>query len=62
MTLADRKQELLRAILADMRAASDAVDEANGTSDYNARLVALALIARYYLRTIDEVENGDDPC
>ncbi len=42
----------LRHIIADMQAASEAVDEANGTSDYNMRLVALALIARHYLREL----------
>ena len=36
--------------IADMQRASDLVDEANGTSDYNARLVELALIAREFLR------------
>jgi hypothetical protein len=40
----------LIAIVADMQAASDAADEANGTSDYMARMVALALIARHFLR------------
>ncbi len=40
----------LIATLADMREASAAVDDANGTSDYNVRLVALALIARHFLR------------
>ena len=38
--------------LAAMRKASDLIDEANGTSDYQTRLVALALIAREYLRRV----------
>ena len=37
-------------ILADMQAASDAVDASSGTSDYQARLIALGLIARHFLR------------
>ena len=36
--------------LDEMRLASHLCDEANGTSDYNMRLVALALIAREFLR------------
>jgi hypothetical protein len=49
--------EAVRAILADMRTASDDVDEAQGTSDYQVRLVALALIARHFLRECaDELE------
>ena len=42
-------------ILGDLQAASDHVDDAAGTSDYQARLLALALIARHLLR-----ECGDD--
>lgn len=37
-------------IIADMQRISDAVDEAAGTSDYQTRLVALALVARHFLR------------
>jgi hypothetical protein len=44
----------LRQILDDMRGASAAVDDSAGTSDYTARLVALALISRHFLR---EMEN-----
>jgi hypothetical protein len=40
----------LHVILADMQIASDLIDEANGKSEYQARLVALALIARHFLR------------
>ncbi len=40
----------LRLIEADLQLASDAVDEANGTSEYTVRLVAVALIARHLLR------------
>jgi hypothetical protein len=43
---------LLEQIVVDMQAVSDAVDDANGTSDYQVRLVALALIARHYLREL----------
>ena len=50
----------LKPILDDMRAASAAVDDANGTSDYNTRLVALALIARHFLREL-EVEGAASP-
>ena len=42
--------ELVAAILADMQAASDAVDDAAGTAEYQHRLIALALIARHFLR------------
>ena len=41
------------AAIADMRLASNAVDEASGSSDYQTRLVALALIARYFLRELE---------
>ena len=37
-------------VIAEMRLANDQVDDANGTSDYNTALVALALIAREFLR------------
>lgn len=40
--------------LADMRYASGLVDDAAGTSEYQARLVALALIARHFLRESDK--------
>ena len=36
--------------VADMKQASDGVDDANGTSDHISRLVALALISREFLR------------
>ena len=47
----------LSLILADMRRASDVADEASGTSGYLGALVALALIARHYLRELP----ADDP-
>lgn len=56
----EEKARLLERILADMREASDAVDAANGTSDYNARLVALARVTRHYLRRLDEEEPERD--
>ena len=39
-------------IIEDMQRASDAIDEAYGTSEYAARCVALALIARHFLREV----------
>ncbi len=38
------------ALLADMQRASDAVDDAVDPRDYDARLIALAYVARHYLR------------
>jgi hypothetical protein len=44
------RRSLKEQIIRDMQEASRQVDDANGTSDYNMRLVALALIARHFLR------------
>jgi hypothetical protein len=41
-------------ILADMRRASALIDEATDPIDYQMRLVALALLARQYLRELDQ--------
>lgn len=48
-------------ILREMQAASDAVDDAYGTSEYEKALIALALIARHFLRErAQTVEWGDN--
>lgn len=56
-------------IIADMRAISDAIDEAHGTfdyqvrlgtSDYQVRLVSLALVARHFLRELAKGQR--QPC
>lgn len=49
--------EKLKPIIDDMRLASDAADAANGTSDYQASLIALALIARHFLRELEAIEE-----
>lgn len=38
--------------------ASDAADEANGYSEYHPRLIALALIARQFLRELPELRSS----
>lgn len=69
MTPAER--DLMRLILTDLQAASDAADTANGTAEYSLRLVAVALIARHFLRecgavlsaaiATPEVDNRGEP-
>ena len=48
-------------IVADMRRASAAVDEAKGGIEYNARLVALALMARQFLRELPLPPETEGP-
>lgn len=48
-------------VIDEMRIASEACDEANGTSDYNMRLVALALISREFLRRLPSAPAKDTP-
>lgn len=43
----------LTTLAGEMKMASEAVDEAYGTSDYQVRLIALGLIARQYLRELE---------
>lgn len=42
----------LAGIIEEMQLASDLIDSAAGTGEYQTRLVALALIARHYLREL----------
>lgn len=51
----------LELIIADMQRASDVVDEAYGTSGYQAALVALGLIARHFLREHAKAAQPDPP-
>lgn len=51
----EREWQPLEACIAEMRHASELVDDAYGTSDYQTRLVALALIARHFLRQLDSL-------
>ena len=44
----------------EMRLASDLCDESNGTSDYTTRLVALALVAREFLRRFPAHETTQE--
>lgn len=46
-------------ILADMERASKLIDEAYGTSEYQVRCVALALIARHFLRAALVDQTGE---
>lgn len=46
----EAQEDRLERIIADMQEMSDGADEANGTSEYTSRLVALALLARHFLR------------
>jgi len=48
-------------LLDDMRDLSKAIDEAVGTAEYTARCVALALLARQYLRDISGLEPLHHP-
>lgn len=57
----EAERAALGPLIADMQMASDAADEANGTSEYQARLVALALIARHYLRELDTLLRSRVP-
>lgn len=56
-----RLPERLTVIIADMQHLSDKADDANGASEYQTALMALALVARHFLRELPEALAAVDP-